>query len=501
MASPYSSVVAQARPNAVPYLHLNEEVCPMCDQPIPHDRVDEIARRMEARERERSVEITSQLQREFATEKALALQKAEREAADKVAAVREETRLAAEAKAQEQLALAERAKADSEATLNAKIEKAAREKADADTARQALQDQLEELERDAAAKEEEIRAQARQAAEEAANGLIARAEAEKVAAEAEKVAAEEAAAALEQQLSAAKLEAEEAAAKAKTDADAKVAAAEAKVHTLEEAHQTVLEERLREQRDALEAAQTAAVNAEKAAAFDEKMKLSARVDDLQRALDKKTTEELGEGAEIDLYEALKTEFEGDRIERVNKGQQGADILHTVIYNGRECGTIIYDSKNHSAWRNSFVDKLKADQLAAKAEHAILSTRKFPARARQLDFQDGVILASPARVVALVIIIRQHLVSTFTLRASNEARAQKTAELYEFITSERCMDLLARFDTHADDLLDLQVREQRAHAATWKRQGELYRSVQRVRAELRNEIDSIIGTAQAATGAQ
>jgi len=94
------------------------------------------------------------------------------------------------------------------------------------------------------------------------------------------------------------------------------------------------------------------------------LKLSAKVEELQRTLDKKTAEELGEGAELDLYEVLKAEFEGDRIERVNKGAPGADIF-TLLFIRQECGKIIYDSKNHNAWRNDFVTKLAADQMAAK----------------------------------------------------------------------------------------------------------------------------------------
>ena len=112
-------------------------------------------------------------------------------------------------------------------------------------------------------------------------------------------------------------------------------------------------------------------------------------------------------------------------------------------------------------------------------------------------QDGVVVANPARIVALVKIVRQHLVQTHTLRMSNEARAQKTTALYSFITSERCADLLKRIDTHTDDLFDIQAREKRQHDANWKRQGELIRSVQRVRAELTSEVDSIIGVSEVA----
>jgi hypothetical protein len=41
----------------------------------------------------------------------------------------------------------------------------------------------------------------------------------------------------------------------------------------------------------------------------------------------------------------------------------------VLHNCRECGTIIYDSKNHKRFLNDHVTKLAQDQLAARAEHA------------------------------------------------------------------------------------------------------------------------------------
>ena len=292
----------------------------------------------------------------------------------------------------------------------------------------------------------------------------------------------------------AKREAAQNAQEAEAALQAKVAEAEAKTKSIQETFDAKLAKGLFEQREVFERAQTAAVNAEKSAAFEKERKLSDKIEELQRALANKTAEELGEGAEIDLFEVLRGAFEDDRFERVNKGQPGADILHVVMHNGKECGRLIYDSKNHNAWRNDFVTKLGADQMAARADHAILATRKFPAGARHLHVQDGVILASPSRVVAVVEIIRQHVIQTHTLRLSGESRTQKTAQLYKFMTSQRCRDLFKRIDTHADDLLDLQVKEKKTHEANWKTQGELIRSVQKVRAEICNEIDLIVGGA-------
>jgi len=89
------------------------------------------------------------------------------------------------------------------------------------------------------------------------------------------------------------------------EVNAKALEAESKLATLSEQHAAAMVENLNSQREIMEKAKDGAVNIEKAKAFDETQQLSIKVNDLQRALEKKTNEELGEGAEIDLFEALK----------------------------------------------------------------------------------------------------------------------------------------------------------------------------------------------------
>ena len=533
MANPQTSVASTVRSSPIHHLHPVDDVCPVCEQAIPHDRADEVAERLQAREQAQSATITARLQEKFDTEKTEALERARLEADQKITEAREQARLAAELQSKALVDAAEAARVAAQDALQAKTVEAATEKADADAAKVALQGQLEQVQResaaaiekvkaDAAAQEDAIRSEAARVATEAAASRLAEVEAQKVIAEnaGETLKAELAqarltseqaladaqakAAAREVEVRAEVSAAAEAAAQlqigaaeqAKADAEARAAAAETTAKSLQESHEAQLNERLQEQREALEADKVAAVNAEKSATFEDRQKLANKVEELQRALEKKTAEELGEGAEINLFEALKAEFDGDRIVRVTKGQQGADILHTVIHNGQECGTIIYDSKNHNAWRNDFVTKLRSDQLSAQADHAVLSSSKFPAGARQLHIQDGVVIACPARVVALIQLVRAHLVQSHTLRMSNAERTQKTAALYSFITSQQCADLFARLDELAESLLDIQTKEVKAHENVWKQQGLAIRAAMKVQAELRNQIDSIIGTASA-----
>ena len=165
---------------------------------------------------------------------------------------------------------------------------------------------------------------------------------------------------------------------------------------LKEEQEDTVSRRVQEAREALEKDHADKQNKKDADHAAETQALTAKVGDLARQLEKKTAEELGEGAEVKLFEELKAEFEEDRVERIGRGNPGADIRQTVIHNGRECGVIVYDSKNHTAWRNDFVSKLVTDQTAAKAEHAVLCARKFPAEAQQLAVRDGVIIVNPAR---------------------------------------------------------------------------------------------------------
>jgi hypothetical protein len=460
-------------PNALSHIHAAEENCPTCDQPIPHDRFEEIKEKIEKRQSAHTAQIAARLQEQFKREKADALEQAGREAAAtlaaQIASAREEERRAAEIAANERLAEAARISQEMQAAMQARIQDAEDARAAAVQSSANLQTQLAQVRADGEAAIEK--------AKEDADARVNAARQEATAAA--EVTAQERIAGAEQ---------------AKAAAEAKALAAEEQARVLKETHESQIEARVGEVRTAMEADKAQAVNAAKAEAYEDKLKLSEQLAEVQRKLEKKTADELGEGAEINLLEALRSAFPDDKVVHVGKGNAGADIIHTVMHNGMACGKIIFDSKDHGQWRYDFATKLATDKIAEGADHAILSTRKFPQGMRQLDVVEGVILANPARVVALVQVVREHIVKSHALRLSNEEKAQKSVELYAFITSAQCTDLLDRIDMHAQELLDMQVKEQKAHEKVWKDQGILYRSIQKTGADLSNRIDTILGTA-------
>jgi len=161
-------------------------------------------------------------------------------------------------------------------------------------------------------------------------------------------------------------------------------------------------------------------------------------------------------------------------------------------NGVACGSILYESKNSVQWRDDYVTKLLKDQTAAGADHAVLSTFKFPKDTDQVEIRDSVIIVKPARAVAIAKILRKHLQHVHTLRLSKSERQGKMAELYDFITSERYALLAGRLDTESEALLKLQEADKTYHDNHWKKEGLLIRSIQKVKAEVDTAVDLIIG---------
>ncbi|HYU13333.1 MAG TPA: DUF2130 domain-containing protein [Stellaceae bacterium] len=257
--------------------------------------------------------------------------------------------------------------------------------------------------------------------------------------------------------------------------------------------QTEIDKRLKAKEIELEEAKTQAVKSERAKWINQNVSLQEKLERLQRQLEKKTADEHGEGAEVDLYEALRREFPIDDITRVKRGAPGADIIHKVMDKGRACGVIVYDSKNRASWLSSYATKLKQDQRAHQAQHAILSTQAFPSGSRQLHLLDGIILANPARVSIIAQLLRSHIVQMDTLKLRNDARAGSTVRLYDYIVSDECEQWFEQIEKSVTDMEQLEIIELKAHEKVWKQRHQLIRGVQQAYTGISSAVDHIVNS--------
>jgi hypothetical protein len=245
------------------------------------------------------------------------------------------------------------------------------------------------------------------------------------------------------------------------------------------------------QRQILENAKDEALRKQQSEHARQNESLLKKVTILERRLENKTANELGDGGEINVFDALRDAFQGDKIARIQKGEPGADILHEIIYKGDVCGRIITDAKNRQAWQNAYVTKLRHDKAEAKAEHAILATTVFPAGKKELCIESDVIVVSPGRVVCITDLLRQAMIAMHIKGLSLKERSNKMNQLYTLITSETYAKKFAEAGKLAQDILDLDVQEQKDHGVVWRRRGTLTTRMKKVLRDIETDVAAVI----------
>jgi hypothetical protein len=249
--------------------------------------------------------------------------------------------------------------------------------------------------------------------------------------------------------------------------------------------------KLNDQRLLLDAEHQKALQREQAGFGRERQRWQKKIAELERQLQQKSAHELGEGAEVDLFESLTVEFSADVITRIKKGEPGADVRQQVMHKGDVCGLIIFDSKNRDAWQRIFATKLREDQLAAKADHAILSTTAFPRGKRELCTEDDVLVVSPARVCQVVAILRSALIKMHVRGLTLKEREDKMEQLYRFICSDEYSERLSEATKLSKQIADLDAEEVTAHQTVWKRRGRMTTRLHKVLRDVDVEVSSII----------
>jgi len=157
-------------------------------------------------------------------------------------------------------------------------------------------------------------------------------------------------------------------------------------------------------------------------------------DELARKLEQGSQQTQGEVLELELEELLKAEFPQDEVVPVPKGVTGADIIQKVIdRSGRECGQIVWESKKTKAWSEGWIQKLKDDQRAIKADLAVIVSVTLPDDVKGFDFRNGVWICDVKMIVALAMSLRMNLEAITRERAMSVGKNEKMEVLYSYLT--------------------------------------------------------------------
>ena len=221
------------------------------------------------------------------------------------------------------------------------------------------------------------------------------------------------------------------------------------------------------------------------------VQLEQRVSGLQRELQDKSADELGEEGERDLAQILRRDFSGDSITRITKGERGADIRQIVKWQDRPCGTIIYESKNVKSWSNRFLTKAMRYKSQYNTPNVIIVSTAFPPKERWFCVRNDVPIIHPSKVAFLVPIIRDSILTLARSRLPEHEKASKMEELYRYIHSDEFQQKLNSLISSTENLRKLQTREKRAHASTWSKQDEEIGEIEGATSQIQGKVKAII----------
>jgi hypothetical protein len=207
--------------------------------------------------------------------------------------------------------------------------------------------------------------------------------------------------------------------------------------------------------------------------------MKEEIESLRRKSEQGSQQTQGEVWEREVADTLIIKFPHDRIRRIKKGESGADIIQDV-YNtqGKLCGSLLWESKKTANWNDAWLPKLKNDQIAVKADTAIIVSHVLPKDMTTFDLREDVWITGPDCLVPVAGALRHLLIEVASTKRINEGHKEKAELVYEYATSAHFRQRVrALNDSYTSMQVDLKA-ERKAITKQWaKREAQLDRMLE------------------------
>jgi len=220
-----------------------------------------------------------------------------------------------------------------------------------------------------------------------------------------------------------------------------------------------------------------------------------QIDEMKRKAEQGSTQLQGEVGELALEDLLKEMFPSDNIQEVPKGRKGADIIHTVVdADGTECGKIVYEAKRTKNFHKNWIEKLKKDQLAEKADIAVLISEVLPDDVQNIGVIDDVWVCDFRSFRGLVLSLRQGIIRLSGAMEAQTNKGDKMEMLYNYLTSN---EFKMQIDSIMDGFMNLKEsidKERFAMEKLWKEREKQLEKVLMSTSHFYGSIKGIAGSA-------
>jgi hypothetical protein len=153
-----------------------------------------------------------------------------------------------------------------------------------------------------------------------------------------------------------------------------------------------------------------------------------------------------------------------------------------------------ESKRTKNFAGDWIDKLKQDQITAKADIAVLVTETMPSDMERFGEKDGVWICGFHEVKSLSFVLREMILKTYSVKSSQENKGDKMELLYSYLTSNEFVQNIQRIVENYDGMINQLNSEKKAMLKIWAQREKSIWVVQENISSLFGSIKGIAGNA-------
>jgi hypothetical protein len=226
---------------------------------------------------------------------------------------------------------------------------------------------------------------------------------------------------------------------------------------------------------------------------DQLAAMKKQIDELKRKAEVGSQEAQGEALEGVLYNVLQQRFPIDSFEEVLKGVQGADIIqHVHSRSGKECGIILWESKNTRDFQKPWIEKLKKDQQNANAAIAVIMSVALPKEIDGFGICEEVWITDFKSAIGLATALRHGLIEVARQKIITAGHDSVKDIIYEYVTGNEFAMHIKSVVNAFGQMQEQLAKERRAMEKIWKaREKQIVRVLDNV-IGMRGSIEGLVG---------
>lgn len=171
---------------------------------------------------------------------------------------------------------------------------------------------------------------------------------------------------------------------------------------------------------------------------------------------------IGDDAEEEIRQKLKNIFPNDIIEKPNHAIGGADVLHSIVHNGKDICKVYYEVKNRKNWSKAdyenFADKVRREDHSFN----IYIAQALPKQSKDqslkqfneelfYDEVNNIYLTSFNNWLPVIAVIRRQAIETSQLIKNNESINDIKERVYTFFKSPDFLNYFNRLKTNFKEM--------------------------------------------------